>query len=204
MENLCETILYQALLLRHDLRSIPALPLPRGYAFRFYQAGDEENWLAIESSAREFLCPELGRESWRKYFSGHEEELKRRMLFVTDEAGQAVATASAYFDQQEAGAGFLHWVAVRREHQGRGISKPLVYRALSLLADMGYPYACVPTQTNTWLAVKIYLDCGFMPYRGSKLGYSIIRTLTGHEKLKDYPLLAMQEIFDPVCLHLEE
>ena len=202
-ENVCKTLIYQDLILRHDLRIIPSPPLPDGYSFRFYQQGDEKNWLQIEASAREFLCPEEGREAWQRYYGGKEEELQTSMLFVMDEMGDAVATATAFYDQKDEKAGWLHWMAVKREHQGKGISRPLVYRVLRLLKEKCYPYACVPTQTTTWLAVKVYLDCGFTPYQGSETGYRIISTLTGHKKLYQYPPMDEGGIHDPVMLDLE-
>lgn len=203
-ENVCKTLKYYDLILYHNLMNLPAYSLPEGYSFRFYQPGDEENWLEIEASAREFLCPEEGREAWQRYYGGKEEKLKSRMLFVMDAKGNPVATATAFDDQKDEAAGWLHWVAVRREHQGKGISKPLVYKALQILKEMGYPYACVPTQTTTWLAVKVYLDCGFIPWKGEAEGWRIIRTLTNHPKLQEYSLLTKQEIYDPVMLDMEK
>ena len=48
------------------------------------------------------------------------------MVFVENVAGEKVATATAYEDitgRDRSGSGWLHWVAVRREYQGRGLSK---------------------------------------------------------------------------------
>mgnify|MGYP002508266182 CR=1 FL=1 len=55
--------------------------------------------------------------------NGREDSLCRRMVFVENIAGEKVATATAYEDitgRDRSGSGWLHWVAVRREYQGRG------------------------------------------------------------------------------------
>lgn len=204
-DNVCKTLWYEELILRHELRDIISCPLPAGYSFRFYQPGDASAWLEIEQSAREFLSAEEGQKSWAKYFGGHEEELTGRMLFVLNSSGQPVATATAYHDAMDERAGWLHWVAVRRTEQGKGLSKPLVLRALSLLRELGYPYACVPTQTTTWLAVKVYLDCGFTPLniKEGMRGWRIVRTLTEHPALTGFPPLPEAELYNPWTLAVE-
>lgn len=202
-ENVIKTLKYYDLFLRHDLTYIPDIELPPGYSFRFYQPGDEKNWRTIEASAREFLCPEEAVPVWQRYFGGKEEELKQRMLFVVNESGLPVATATAFYDQKDEKAGWVHWVSVAKEFQGKGLSKPLICKTLTILKEMGYPYACLHTQTVTWLAVKIYLDCGFYPWQGEETGWRIIRTLTNHEKLMVYASMNEEDILDPIMLNIE-
>ena len=115
------------------------------------------------------------------------------MFFVTDAGGEKVATATAYYDVRRPDDGvnaMLHWVAVKRECQGRGLSKPLVARALQRMAELGYERAVIPTQTTTWLACKVYLDLGFLPIpknaERSRAGWEIVRALTMHSALKAF------------------
>ena len=55
---------------------------------------------------------------------------------------------------------------------------------------LGYNHVKIPTQTNTWLAVKVYLDLGFRPIPenavNSYMGWCIIKTLTKHKSLNDF------------------
>jgi GNAT superfamily N-acetyltransferase len=200
-DNLDDRIRYYELLLERELDRLPAYPLPEGYRFVFYQPGDRESWLTIEQSAKEFPDRKRGLELWEQYFGGHQEELPRRMLFLENEAGEKVATASAYYDVihgDASGSAWFHWVAVRRDHQGRGLSKPLVAQALRVMAELGYTHAKVPTQTTSWVAVKVYLDLGFLPIpqnaANSYEGWRIARTLTGHPALWEFPPVSMEEI----------
>ena len=184
---------YQLILERFGLEELPTLPLPEGYRFVFYTPGDRDHWVAIEQSAKEFDTAQQGRKEWETYFGGQDELLVSRMVFVETESGEKVATASAWYDvtgRDPSDACWLHWVAVKREHQGRGLSKPLIAHVLRLMHTLGYEHAKIPTQTCTWLACKIYLDFGFRPIPqnavNSRDGWRIAYALTGHPALESF------------------
>lgn len=181
---------YYELLLEADIGHMPELPLPAGYSYAFYQDGDRDAWIDIEKSAREFSTVEEGKAAWGRYYAGREEELKNRMVFVVNAEGRKVATATAFCDitgRDQSSSGWLHWVAVRREEQGKGLSKPLITHVLSIMRRMGQTHAKIPTQTTTWVACKVYLDLGFRPIPQnlihSRDGWRIIRRLTDHPAL---------------------
>ena len=195
---------YYELVLERSLEALPSAPLPPGYHFEAYAPGDEERWIGIELSARELTDAAQGREVWRRYYGGHEDGLPGRMFFVADDVGQKVATATAYYDIRRADDGvngMLHWVAVRRESQGLGLSKPLILRTLNRMRELGYRRAVIPTQTTTWLACKIYLDLGFRPIprnaENSRAGWEIVRALTGHLALNGFAEADLSRYAEP-------
>ncbi len=185
---------YRELVLEQALDDgIREVPLPAGYRYVTFRPGDEDAWIAVERSAREFDDRAEGEKAWQTYFAGHEAELETRMFFVTDPAGEKVATATAYHDirrPDDGVNGMLHWVAVRREAQGRGLSKPLITHTLARMRELGYRRCAVPTQTTTWLACKVYLDLGFRPIprnaERSRDGWEMVRALTLHPALADF------------------
>lgn len=192
-DNNDKRIKHYELLLEGNLDSISEYPLPDGYYFEFYQDGDRDAWIEIEKSAKEFSSYDEGLAAWNKYYLGRENELYNRMVFVANESGEKVATATAFYDingKDKSGAGWLHWVAVKREYQRKSLSKPLITYLLHVMKTLGYNYAKIPTQTNTWLAVKVYLDLGFRPIPenavNSYIGWCIIKTLTKHKALNDF------------------
>ena len=181
------------LLLEQSLDEIKEIELPPAYHYENYAPGDREVWIAIEKSAKEFASYEAGEAAWSKYFAGHEEDLKNRMFFVTDSSGRKLATATAYYNiytGDDGKTGWLHWVAVHRDAQGQKLSKPLITHVLAHMKKLGYSRAVIPTQTNTWLACKLYLDLGFVPTKenaqSSRMGWRIIRTLTDHPTLDEF------------------
>lgn len=202
-DNRDERIRYYELLLERDLEHIPRIELPQGYRFVFYKPGDRDAWIDIEKSAREFINYEQGMVSWNKYYANRQEELPVRMVFIENSAGEKVATATAFYDiygRDQSGDGWLHWVAVRREYQGKGLAKPLIAYVMNVMRELGYKHAKIPTQTTTWLACKIYLDLGFMPLPknavNSRNGWRIIKALTNHPALTEFEPAAMDEILN--------
>lgn len=185
-DNHDERICYYELLLESDITDVPLYGLPRGYRFVPYADGDRDAWIGIEMSAREFPGYEQGLEAWNRYYGKNPEELPERMFFIETEEGEKVATATALYNiygLDTSGDGWLHWVAVKREYQGKGLSKPLITYVLRAMNRLGHARAKIPTQTNTWLACRIYMDLGFTPIQKnlehSSEGWKIIEALTG-------------------------
>jgi len=193
-DNHDSTIRYVELeFVRDNFENIPAYKLPEGYHFTFYREGDRDQWIEIEESAKEFSSYEQGLQSWNRYYGGREDQLCGRMVFIQTDSGEKVATATAYYDiygKDKTHAAWLHWVAVRRDYQGKGLSKPLIAYALGLMPGLGYTHVRLSSQTNTWLACKIYMDFGFLPepesVKENLLGWEILRALTEHPVLSHF------------------
>ena len=194
-------IRYYELMLQADITGMVEIPLPEGYTYAFYQDGDRDAWIEIEKSAKEFSSYEEGLNAWQKFYASHTDELYNRMVFVVNEAGEKVATATAYYDIRgidQSGDGWLHWVAVRREWQGKGLSKPMISHVIQVMKQLGYTRAKIPTQSTTWLAVKVYLDLGFRPieknYIRCRDGWRIVKRLTDHPALSDLDPAGDEEV----------
>ncbi len=194
-------IAYYELMLEGDISGRTEIPLPAGYSYAFYRDGDRDHWIEIEKSAKEFSSYEEGLDAWKRYYEARESELYDRMVFVVNEAGEKVATATAFYDIRgidQSGDGWLHWVAVRREEQGKGLSKPLISHVIQVMKGLGYGRAKIPTQTTTWLAVKVYLDLGFRPIEKNFIrcrdGWRIIRRLTDHPALRGLEPASDEEV----------
>jgi len=192
---------YELMLERKTLEGIPAFPLPDGYRFVLYKSGDRDAWIDIEKSAKEFKTYEDGLKSWNEYYGGKDGELVRRMVFIETDGGEKVATATAYYDihgNDKSGAGWLHWVSVRREFQGKGLSKPLISHTLEVMRSLGYSHAKIPTQTTSWVACKVYLDFGFTPIpqnaERNRDGWRIVKALTNHPALAEFTPADPKEI----------
>lgn len=186
------------LLLEQSLDEINEIELPPAYHYENYAPGDREVWIAIEKSAKEFASYEAGEAAWSKYFAGHGEDLKNRMFFVTDSSGRKLATATAYYNiytGDDGKTGWLHWVAVHSDAQGQRLSKPLITHVLAHMKKLGYSRAVIPTQTNTWLACKLYLDLGFVPIKENaernRVGWCIVKTLTNHPALDGFETVTL-------------
>ncbi len=194
-------IRYYELMLRGDITDMPEVPLPAEYHYEMYCPGDRDAWIEIEKSAKEFNTYEQGLDAWKRYYEGRDDELKNRMVFVVNENGEKVATATAFYDIRgidQSADGWLHWVAVRREDQGKGLSKPLISHVIQIMKALGQTHCKIPTQTTTWVAVKVYLDLGFRPIEknlvNSRDGWRIIKRLTDHPALSELEAAKDEEV----------
>ena len=120
-------------------------------------------WCEIECSAGEFLSKKLAKDRFQSEFLATDTfEISSRCFFLFHD-NKAVATATAWYGEFEGEpAGRLHWVAVKKEFQGRGFSKIIVSEALSYLREY-YSLAYLTTQPSSFKAIKIYLREGFTP-----------------------------------------
>lgn len=181
-----DSLCYIDLTFEGGLDAIPHYALPEGFCFVNYQSGDKAAWIDIELSAGEVLNPEHGQECWNRYYGKREAELPERMFFIEDTNGNKIATATAFYDIHAGDSpknGQLHWVAIKKEAQGKGLAKPLITHTLKKLKELGYDKIKIHTQTNTWLACKIYHELGFMPseesFNKQRFGWKMVGLLTG-------------------------
>lgn len=150
-------------MVRAHLRDFPHYTLPPGYRFRTYRPGDDAHWTALHQAAEPYftVTPEL----WVREFSKHLDALADRMFFVENDAGEVVASITAWWERDRHNPeerGRIHWVVVHPAHQRKGLSKPMMTRAMQRLAE-SHPAAMLGTSAGRIWAVKVYLDFGFLP-----------------------------------------
>ena len=163
-----KTVPYQSIImvLPADRLQAAAKPcLPTGYAFRFYQPGDEKHWARIETAVLEFDTEAAALDYYSRVFLPDAAELPKRCVFVVDPDGMPVATATAWEDETpETGRQrILHWVSVLPDRQGLGLGKAVVQRALQVFAEQERKEdVYLHTQTWSHTAVQLYRKLGFL------------------------------------------
>lgn len=80
------------------------------------------------------------------------------------------------------------------------LSKPLICETLKQMRRLGHKKTLLHTQTHTWLAVKVYLDMRFEPYKMEEhyLGWQIIKKMINHNKLNDLEDISLEEMYNPL------
>jgi GNAT superfamily N-acetyltransferase len=148
---------------RSDLEYIPEHELPAGYSIRWYEPGDEEHWLRIQSLADDDHEIHLG--VFRKYFGSDEKVLRQRQCYLLAPDRMPVGSATAWFDDNFEGChwGKLHWVAIVPEFQGRGLAKPLMTAVCRRLRELGHERVYLTTATTRIPAIRLYRQFGFTP-----------------------------------------
>ena len=189
MNSIDKTLKYYPLLMKYDNTNVfKDFSLPGGYRFKFFQPGDEQDWIDIHISSGEFTDEELASVHFHEYYDDFIDELSNRCVFIVDSnTGEKVGTAtiSRYYDEQYGYDATVDWVAIKKEHQGKGLAKPLISKLMKIASDNGHSRLLLHTQTHTWLAAKLYLDFGFEPVIEEEImGWRILNTIINHDKLQ--------------------
>ena len=209
MKTYDNRIKYVELLMKYDdLSNFKKYELPEGFHYEFYKPGDEEDWVNIHIESGEFTSVEMGIKYFHDFYDSFIEELPRRCVFIVDNiTGEKVGTAtiSLLKNTEQGYNGAVDWVAIKKKYQGRHLAKPLISKFMEIANDVGHEKIILHTQTNTWLAAKLYLDYGFeILNKEEKLGWSILNTLISHPKLKEYVPLEIDEILDSRNVQIEQ
>lgn len=208
MKTLDNTIKYYELLMKFDdLSYFKQYELPRCFHYEFFKPGDEEEWVRIHIESGEFTSYEEGLKHFHDFYDYFIDQLDKRCIFIVDSnTGEKVGTATiSLLEEKEYGyEAAVDWVAIKRSYQGRGLAKPLISKFMEIARDLGHISLILHTQTNTWLAAKLYLDYGFeILNKDEVMGWSILRTLVDHDKLKEYRILSKEEILDMRNVEIE-
>ncbi|OGG47811.1 MAG: hypothetical protein A3F84_12775 [Candidatus Handelsmanbacteria bacterium RIFCSPLOWO2_12_FULL_64_10] len=147
-----------------DLRDLPPVRLPEGYAIRAYRDGDAGAFVRVKNAA---FAGETGSgrawtsEDFRKEYLESPHFRPERVFFAVC-GEEPVGTTTAWtWTHEGREVGLIHWVAVVPEHRGKGLGEALNVRALHHLREMGYREAVLNTNASHKAAVRLYHRLGF-------------------------------------------
>ena len=208
MKTIDNTIKYYELLMKYDDSSnYKRYELPEGFHYEFFKPGDEEEWVRIHIESGEFTSYEKGLKHFHDFYDYFIDELDKRCVFIVDSnTGEKVGTATiSLLEEKEYGyEAAVDWVAIKKSYQGKKLAKPLITKFMDIARDNGHTSLILHTQTNSWLAAKLYLDYGFeILNKDEVMGWSILRSIIDHDKLKDYSILSNDEILDMRNVEIE-
>ncbi len=148
------------LMRRPDLLNLPSLPaLPDDYALR--QMRPEETTAIAAVLDRAFAD-----EAWDavRVANTLNEQQGVKQTLVIDFQGRPIATASARLRHDRfPGSGYLHWVAVVPDHQGKRLGFFVSLAVLHTFTGLGCADAVLETQDHRLAAIKTYLALDFLP-----------------------------------------
>jgi GNAT superfamily N-acetyltransferase len=121
-------------------------------------------------------------------------------MFLVDPTYSDIGTITAWNDGEIEGRdiGRIHWVAIVREAQGRGLAKPMLSAAIDVLQTLGYTEAWLWTGTapiEMWpqidnspgtppiTPINLYRSFGFEPYLRNDADRATWRAFAPHLKL---------------------
>ncbi|OGV50760.1 MAG: hypothetical protein A2X49_12135 [Lentisphaerae bacterium GWF2_52_8] len=150
------------IMLRRDMEALPGFSFPGGFSARHMKPKDVAEWISIW---RELEPPgKISDELFEKQFGTDWGEIEKRCFLILSPDGSSAGTISAWFDNSFKGGewGRIHWVALRKDFQGKGLAKPMLSMAMEKLASM-HKRCYLVTQTYRIPAISLYLKFGFLP-----------------------------------------
>lgn len=154
-------------MIRINANDIPKYELPEGFRFRMFRDGDQKLWANIETRVDEFKTEDDALKRFEREFGDYIDEMEERCLFIETDEGETIGTTTAWYGDLKGDGqirGRIHWVGVVPEYQGRGLSKPMLSRAMEILAACHDEFY-LTSQTTSWQAINMYLNFGFEPVR---------------------------------------
>ena len=148
---------------RATLDNLPRFAVPTPYTVRWYQPGDERDWVDIHIAADAYHTFTMA--TFEQEFGADRALLSTRQAYLCNEAGKPIGTTSAWFytDEENEPYGLVHWVAIHPKAQGKGLAKPLLALACERLRALGHTRGYLNTSTGRIPAISLYLQFGFVP-----------------------------------------
>ncbi len=149
-------------MIRPHLDGIVQVDFPAGFSIRPVNIAEGRIWTDIIHDAEQWL--NLSKDLFATEFGHDLQSVPERCFFVVDDSDTPVGTISAWYrkDYRKLDYGLVHWVYIRPSHQGKGLGKPALSFALQKLA-LWHERALLGTQAKRLIAIKLYLDFGFLP-----------------------------------------
>ncbi|MCQ2485113.1 MAG: GNAT family N-acetyltransferase [Clostridia bacterium] len=136
------------------------LELPEGYSFSHYKdETDIPKWAACIWEDHE---GNIDNERWQREIIDFKDITATEDMWFIDYNGEHIGTVTSFI-YKNTGIGDMHWVGIRKDFRGKGLSKYLSYIVQKTLRDRGTPIVSLTTGENRPAAVKSYLTAGFLP-----------------------------------------
>src|SRR5436190_1714975 len=167
-------------MMRASLEGIPDVPLPEGFSWHWFQPGDENRWVEIQTAADHYN--QISRQLFASEFA-EPALLPQRQFYVLASDGRPIGTATAWFkDLEGKRIGRVHWVAVLPEFQRRGLGKALLSFCCRRLGELGHDRAMLSTSSARLPAIRLYLKFGFEPLKTTPEDDQTWREILAHLK----------------------
>lgn len=161
---------YPVLMVLGAHEPVGKVPLAEGYHLEPWSDRYRLPWVRLHVALGQLPSEEEGLAYFERTYAAHPEELQRQMLLVCDEQGNLAGTSSVWegdhFGERRLR---VHWVGVDPAHQRRGLARSLMLHTIRLydsLVPGGEPPLYLTTQTESWVAIGMYLKLGFVAYKG--------------------------------------
>lgn len=143
---------------------VPEIELPEGYEFTHFAEKNRDidipDWNECIRTWTE--SDETDEQRFTQEIYNFKDIVPERDVWFLDHNGKHVGTVTNFI-WGETGVGDMHWVGIKKEYRGKGLSKYLSLIVQKTLKERGVEYVSLTTGENRPWAVKSYLTAGFLP-----------------------------------------
>lgn len=140
---------------------------PEGYTVKNYDGSYEEKaqyyriWNGKSGTEKEVL------DAFKNCFENYHGCVPEKDVFFVLYGNEYVGTITAIHFKRK-NMGYVHFVALREDFRGKGLSRALNYIAMKRIYDDGSK--CAYLTTNEWRknAIRSYINAGFLPLQNGK------------------------------------
>ena len=154
---------YKLYMVRDHLKDVPEYHLPEGYKMYLMRQDDIGVWVDVQRDAEPYF-KNINHGMFYSTFGHDLQSIGTRCFLLQNDQGCAVGTTSAWYKTDEHGVeyGQVHWVALRKAYQGKGLGNALMTHVLTEL-NRNHDRAFLETQSYRINALALYLKFGFAP-----------------------------------------
>lgn len=136
------------------------LSLPEGYSFSHYTGlQDVHVWNLCTTTPNEEY-DDMDR--FKREIFDFKDIVPEEDVWFLDYNGEHIGTATSFI-YSDSGIGDMHWVGIRPDYRGKGLSKYLSNIIQKTLRERGAKIVSLTTGEGRPAAVKSYLTAGFLP-----------------------------------------
>ncbi len=145
------------------------ITIPDNYRFEMYRKEYKQQWIELMVKLNHFLSKEEALRYFNENFLDIN-EMREKILFVVDKEGQVCGTCMLW-EGNHFGSNRLrvHWMGVDPNHQGNRLGSGLLQKIIEIYQRMNKndPLYLV-TSNECCVAIKMYIQFGFIPYKGER------------------------------------
>ncbi|MCQ2471484.1 MAG: GNAT family N-acetyltransferase [Clostridia bacterium] len=140
------------------------LTLPEGYSFSHFSEKNRDvdihDWNECIRTWEE--SDETDEERFKQEIYDFKDIVPEEDVWFLDYNGEHIGTSTSFI-MSENGHGDMHWVGIKKEFRGKGLSKYLTNIIMKTLKERGADFVSLTTGEGRPAAVKAYLTAGFLP-----------------------------------------
>lgn len=140
--------------------------ISEGYEIVHYHEQYRFAWINLHVKLGHFMDYDEGNKIFKNTFEAYPLDMLKYMYVTIDCNNNLVGTCALWCGNHFGYSRLrMHYLGVDEQHQKKGIARTMCLYCMRLYSELGLRDSLyLSTQTNSYMAIALYLSIGFMPY----------------------------------------